>query len=215
MSHNKEELKDKSRQLISLFEEISALLKQIEIDPEEAQHKKQLRGISRMISSFERRGVQVPAELRNLKASLVNKLTESEDISIIINEIYSEINKNFPGITKNHIKKAKRSYSGNANRSQSSIKLIELIDAGLIEPNTKIFHKSRKYSFDGIILKNGQISINIKGEDKLFDSLSMAAVAYKNRPINGWYFWKVTKNGRDIKLRELRQEYFDNSNKTS
>lgn len=211
---SKQELKEKSKELISLIKKVSDLIKQFDIDLEELSHKKQLKGISRTISNFERRGIPVPTELRDLKTSLVNKLSESEDINNIKVEIYSEIEKCFPDIPKNHKRRIIRIDPANQNRTKSSIKLIDLINAGLIEPNTKIFHKSKRFSYDGTIMKNGQVSVFINSENQIFDSLSAAAISLKNRSINGWAFWKITRNGKDIKLNEIRNEYSENYNKT-
>ncbi len=77
-----------------------------------------------------------------------------------------------------------------------------------VERALKGLHGKRLYGIyqgkpcKAVIYNNGRIKL----EGRFFDSPSAAASAVRKRPTNGWFFWKIRQNGKQVILDELRRE---------
>lgn len=83
----------------------------------------------------------------------------------------------------------------------------DLISAGLVTPGQVLYTRSKaRTNQTATILDGGQIQVN----DKIFDSLSLAAMAALNRvSANGWRAWLVSRE--PIKsMSDLRDEFREN-----
>lgn len=87
---------------------------------------------------------------------------------------------------------------------KKDIELKKLIEEGLIKPNSKVYASSVEKT-EGIINKNGSISLTINGEEKNFPYPSGAARAIVKLSVNGWKFWKIKENDRFVELSEIKK----------
>lgn len=84
------------------------------------------------------------------------------------------------------------------------ISLKDLIDQGLINPGTRIFHESRDKTYSAEITVDGKIKLE---DGSIESSLSTAALKLTNTSINGWIWWYyVDKNGEKKALDHLREK---------
>jgi hypothetical protein len=88
------------------------------------------------------------------------------------------------------------------------IELKNLIDEGLIKPNTKVYASSDE-KIEGLINKKGAIILTIDGKEKIFPFPSGAARAIVNLSVNGWKFWRIKENERFVELSEIKKRYLN------
>lgn len=209
---NENTLQQKLKDLLHLLKDVSGSVKSFKEQNKEFVIKEQLKGISNTISTFENKNLSVPAELRNLRTSLISKLSDIEETNKLFLEFQNEIRTLF-NIRETEKPKEKVKTSGIRFRSKKNyptISLSELVSVSLIEPNTKIVHRGRITNYSGIIMKNGTILCNIRGANKFFDTPSAAAEALSGGSKNGWDWWFIIKDGKDIPLSKFRDEYIKN-----
>ena len=113
--------------------------------------------------------------------------------------------------TEKKISTHDNSSNGKKNHAHYPYSLKDIIDAGFIEPNTKIFSTEAKYPAEATILENGEIYFN----SQTYRNLSPAGKAVKkyhkaekSLSTAGWDFW-ATKNpdGSFKRLAQWREEY--------
>lgn len=199
---NLSDLKKKICELLSLLKDVIAYIRQIDNSEKEMEVREQVKGISKIISDLELKRIPIPNELRNLKSSLINQLTELEELNKAVSVFYIDI-KAILGLKP----QPKPLPSPQPKPNTASIHLKDLVDDGIILPNTKIMGRKNKISFQGTITQNGQILVNINGVNKYFDSPSGAAKAILGHDINGWDWWSVIKEDKKISLSVFREKY--------
>ena len=83
------------------------------------------------------------------------------------------------------------------------VNVIDLISAGLVSVGQSIYpRRSKDVGRVAQILEDGRIKI----DEKVFNSLSLAAIYLTHRPINGWSYWLSDEKSR-VSMADLRQEY--------
>ena len=98
------------------------------------------------------------------------------------------------------------------------IKLIDLIEAGLIKPPFSIHANFKRKDFSAEIDKDGFVLL----DDRRYTSLSIAGgmvrASLSGKPsdglpyrrVNGWDFWKFKdSNGHMISINELRKQWIE------
>ncbi|WP_334153808.1 GmrSD restriction endonuclease domain-containing protein [Tepidimonas sp.] len=84
-----------------------------------------------------------------------------------------------------------------------TVEIADLIAAGLLAPGQVLYSRPGKYGGrSGRILSNGRIDV----EGKVFENPSSAAVHIRQKPTNGWDFWRLDPSG-GRPLNEVRAEY--------
>lgn len=84
-----------------------------------------------------------------------------------------------------------------------TVEVSDLLEGGLLTPGQTLYSRPGKYGgHQARILSDGQIQVG----DKVFSSLSQAGIFVRNRPTNGWHFWRIEANGRRS-MHDLRTEY--------
>lgn len=201
----------KIRDFIVSIKEIYQLIESYKNSNSESELREHLRGITKAISTFEQRKVSVPSEFRELKTSLINKLSEIDEINKILLELNNEI-KSLLNIIELLLARGKSdSNKGEKNpKIFSNIKLTELISAGLLSPNTRIVHSSKTSNFVGTITKDGRILCLINGTNKFFDSPSGAAQALSGGSKNGWDWWYIQQDNKLVPLAKIREKFLNN-----
>jgi hypothetical protein len=84
---------------------------------------------------------------------------------------------------------------------KSAVSVMQLLDAGLVEPGTTLTGRHRNKQTTARVEPNAEIALPGVGR---FRSPSLAANAVTGRNTNGWSFWKLS-DGRT--LGELRAAF--------
>ena len=72
---------------------------------------------------------------------------------------------------------------------------------GIVGGGKRIYATYRGKDYKAVVYNNGRIKFN----GQFYDSPSAAAKAVRKRATNGWAFWRIRKNGEQVKLSELRK----------
>ncbi|NJP95415.1 DUF2924 domain-containing protein [Nonomuraea sp. FMUSA5-5] len=91
-----------------------------------------------------------------------------------------------------------------SERYRSKITVLDLIQAGLLAPGTRLVAASRKHPGSAVVAADGSILYN--GQKKKYPSLSTPAHELTGRPQNGWNFWKVETPSGWVKIGRLRHQ---------
>ena len=207
-----ENLSQKINDILSSIKEISSYIKNHNTSNKESELKEQLIGIQKTISSFEQKHLSIPSGLRDLKSSLINELSEIEELNKIINDFQNELKSilNIKLDTKKGHNNSKVDKTESKGRTYLNIKLSDIVSAGFIMPNSKIIHKGRDVNSVGTISQNGRIYCNIRGSNKSFETLSGAAEAIEGGSRNGWEWWFIQNGEKLVPLSKIRDLYLNN-----
>ena len=94
------------------------------------------------------------------------------------------------------------------------IEVMDLIKAGLINPNDKIYRIYNGEKHKAEILRDGKIRLEYDGT--VVNSLSKATGRISKKSENGWIIWKyIDRSGKEWLMSELRDMVFPNSHKNS
>jgi hypothetical protein len=79
----------------------------------------------------------------------------------------------------------------------------DVLDAGLLWPGAVLRPARPAYQGAAVVLEDGRLKVG----DQVFDTPSPAAEAVSGKkPIAGWEFWAVEKDGGLVTLYELREQ---------
>lgn len=81
----------------------------------------------------------------------------------------------------------------------------DLLDAGLVQANQKIFRDYKGTRYEGEILASGKIRLLHDGTE--WGSLSWAGAHITQHAINGWRWWYTISNSEKILMDVLRDKY--------
>lgn len=204
---SREELVNKISESLSSINELIAEIKNYKQPDIYLSLREQLKGVSNTITDFEKRKIPVPDQLRQLKATLFNQISEYDETEKAIQHFYLTLQNIISPYQKPEPKGSKSSSGRSRKTPLTSIQLKDLIDEGILFPNTKIIRRGRNETFYGIITQKGQIVVSINGSSKIFDTPSGAAEKLTGRSINGWDWWSVVKDNKEIRLSVFREKY--------
>lgn len=81
-----------------------------------------------------------------------------------------------------------------------------LLDAGIVKPGQIIFSWYKDRKCEARLLGDG--SIELLSDSSKHDSLSSAGQAITHSAVNGWVWWRTTReNGKECEMAEQRNEY--------
>jgi hypothetical protein len=94
--------------------------------------------------------------------------------------------------------------AGKAYRGQVyyGIKLLDLIDAGLMQVDTTLLSTNSAYPATATVRRNGLIET----DGGFYETPFAAASAVRGGAANGWDFWAADVDGRKVPLADLRRE---------
>lgn len=170
----------------------------------------QLNAIVKSSDKLTKTEVNIPTELRELKFKLIKELDkykEAEELQkellVILSQYVSVKQQSKPSkpIAQKQVKKV--------TATTPQFELINLINSGLIAPNTKIVKQYKGYLHTAIITKEGKIKTNYKNQVILHNSPSSAAVYLTQKSQNGWTWWQVDGDAKDRTLDYYRQQYLN------
>ncbi|MGV8815650.1 MAG: hypothetical protein ACOH2D_16230 [Gelidibacter sp.] len=202
-----EGVKEKIEQVNSLLDEIKSELNPLLNNAQKTEKKTQLEAVVKMTDQFDKINIDIPDEIRTLKFKLIQEMDQL-DAAVELNRDLQNMLLSFVDQNKVRSKRQKKESStikSKPPKIQFGIKLIDLIEAKLIEPNTKIINTVDGEKYEATITQNGKVKLVHNHTTTLFNSLSSAAKAIMGRAINGWTWWYIVDNSGKKYLDYYRQ----------
>jgi len=186
-----EGVQDKIAQLKSLLEDINSQLAPWLKNSSKTDKQVQLDAVVKLSEKFDKIDTDLPNEIRSLKFKLIqeiDKFKEAEKLNQELTNVLSPFfkQKNFKSVTPKSSNSAPVT-----NKKHFGIKVIDLLQNNIIQPNTKIYKKLNNQHYEALILANGTIKLVHNNNTTFHKSLSLAAREIVERPINGWTWWEI------------------------
>lgn len=180
-----------------------------------AEVQSQLSAIVKSSDRLIKTEVNVPAELRELKFKLMKELDKFKEAEILQAELLKILGEYVSIKPQRTIQKQKQRKSHKKHKEVTpQFDLVNLIDAGLLPPNTKLVKKYKGFLHTAILTKDGKIKTNHNNKVVFHSSPSSAAVYLTQKAQNGWTWWIVEGNGNNKTLDFYRQQYLSQNNET-
>lgn len=205
MNRWKIEIEGIKTQLLNLTEQLRVFLDKKRKEDLYAQ----LLSVEKNINNLTKAGIEVPNELRELKLRLMSESDQLKEAATARKELeelllqYVQPQKPYKKTPKKEVPKRKV-----IRTSSTRVKLIDLIKAQVLSPNTGLYRKYKNGIYRAVITTEGQIQLMIKGHTQYFDTPSGAAKAVTKKPTDGWTWWLVENESKF--LDEYRKKYFEN-----
>jgi hypothetical protein len=206
-----ESLKEKLERIKSLLEEFNNQLNSSLGNPSKIEKETQLNQITKLTEKFDKLNTTIPNEIRELKFKLMNELDQYNEVEIIKNE-FNKLLEEY--LTDKKIKKytAQKKSTLKVDRkisrnNRSNVQLIDLIDKGIIQPNTYIVREYKGNILSGKINVNGEIEFKHNNDTLIFKSLSTAAEKLTGRSISGWDWWRIKGDPKSKSINFYRQKF--------
>lgn len=179
----------------------------------------QLNNIEKTIRNLQKGNTAIPAELRELKLTLVNetdnwqeaKNKKPEIIDLLIDFItkYSDTLINQPGNQheKRIIKKPR------IKKFSEQVQVSDLLKSNILNEGIELSRTYKGNYFSAIIKADGIIETKVNGKIEQFATPSAAAVAVSNKSQNGWKWWFTSFEGTIRDLNYYRQKYLQKQTK--
>ena len=201
-------MKDIQERVTDVLNELSEVISELvkrekELEPD---HKaEQLRAIQNSIDLLETNKTPVPEALLKLKLEFVEKLNLAEeyneiklDIKNSMLEIVEKLNENEFNVRSRTKKSGKRIY------------VSQLVQDGLIKPNTPILGRTKTDTYRARINEKGMIVVKFGDKEVEYDNPTNAATEVIGRFRNGWDWWQLDGDTNNISLDEIRTKYRQN-----
>lgn len=203
-----ESIKEKIKQVELLLEDIKSQLDLCLNNAVKADKETQLDAIVKMADKFEKLNIELPDEMRTLKFKLIQEIDQF-DAAESLNKELQDVLMPFVNQTAPKHKRSKTTSTTKIKApKQFGVKLIDLIEAKLIEPNTKITNTVEGQNYEAIITPNGKVKLAHNNSE--FNSLSSAAKEIMGRPINGWVWWQIEDDSGKRDIDYYRQIFIRN-----
>jgi hypothetical protein len=175
----------------------------------------QLKAISKSTDKLSQNNVNIPAELRELKFKLIKQLDEFKEAEELHKKLLTILSA-YVSIKpiRSNTKPEKKPMIKKEQATTPKFELVNLVNSGLLSANTKLVKRYKGILLTGIITKEGKIKTTHNGITTLHNSPSSAAVAFIQKPTNGWTWWAVEGDAKDRTLNYYRQQYLNKHNET-
>lgn len=205
-----ESIKDKIAQVTSLLNDIKSQLEPWLNSSNKNDKQIQLDAVLKLTDKFDKIDTDLPAEIRSLKFKLIQEVDQFKEAEVLNQELTNALMPFLNQRTVKSSKPTKTHTASSATKKQFGIKVIELIENNLIQPNTKIYKRVDNHEYEALITPNGRIKLIHNNKTTFHNSLSLAAKEIMERPINGWTWWEI-KDGFERKtLDYYRQKLIRN-----
>lgn len=205
-----EGIQDKIAQVKVLLEDIKSQLGPWLINTRKADKQLQLEAVSKLTEKFDKMDTNLPSEIRELKFKLIQEIDKFKEAEQLSQELANTL---APFVNQKTVKKIKSiSLIKNTATSpkQYGIKVYDLIEYNIIEPNTKIYKRVNNEEYEALITSNGTIKLTLNNKTTVHNSLSLAAKEIMGRPINGWTWWEIKESAGNKTLDHYRQKLLRN-----
>ncbi len=169
----------------------------------------QLHSIEQTINKLSKTGVEIPAELRDLKFRLLSDIDQYKEAATAQKDL-EELLQHYVTPKKAYTRKEKvKPIKQSVVRTTNTrVELIDLLNAKVIAPNTKLYRNYKNQDFKATLTAEGQIKLGINGQTEYFDSPSSAAVTATGKSQNGWTWWLIENENKT--LDDYRKKYLNN-----
>jgi predicted component of viral defense system (DUF524 family) len=193
----------------SQLQELTLQLKPLLNADKKAALVTQLHSIEQTINKLSKTGVEIPAELRDLKFRLLSDIDLFKEAATAQKEL-EELLLHYVTPKKAYAKKEKiKAVKQKTVRTTNTrVELIDLLNAKVIAPNTKLYRNYKNQDFKATLTAEGQIKLSINGQTEYFDSPSSAAVTATGKSQNGWTWWLIENENKT--LDDYRKKYMNN-----
>ena len=184
-------------------------------EADKTEKQNQLNAVAGSLDKLTKTEVTIPSELRDLKLKLHRELDKFKEAKIIKAEL-GEMLSQFVD-AKKPIQKRVQAKKGSIKKSKPSgnrIELLNLIQNGILEPNTKICKDFKGLHFEAIITGEGKIKYTKNGIIKTFNTPSAAAEYLSKAKQNGWTWWSLEGDTKGRTLDYYRQKYIQHGKET-
>jgi Restriction Enzyme Adenine Methylase Associated len=202
-------IKHKIEQVKVLLNEIESELKPLLNHGNKADKQAQLDVVIKMANKLDKIDTELPPEIRNLKFKLIQEIDQYKEAEKLNIELQNTLAP-FVNFRAAKRKKNKTSNSSSGPKKHFGIKVIDLIENQLIQPNTKIVKTVNGQDYEALITPNGKIKLEHNGNTTIHNSLSLAAKEIMERPINGWTWWEIQEGLTRRNLDYYRQKFIRN-----
>jgi hypothetical protein len=184
-----------------------------------AEKVSQLNNIEKTIRNLQKGNTAIPADLRELKLSLVNETdnwqeakNKKPEIIELLNDFISKhsdtaIKQPVNQHEKRIIKKPR------VKKFNEQVQVSDLLVSGILNEGIELFRTYKGNNFTAIIKADGTIETQVNGKMEQFATPSAAAVAVSNKSQNGWVWWFTSFEGTVRDLNFYRQKYLQNQTK--
>lgn len=200
-----EDIKEKIQQVKQLLQEIENGLSPLLNPTSKVDKKIQLDAVVKMADKFEKISTELPVEIRTLKFKLIQDIDQFKEAEQLNQELQNTLRPFFSNIEKKERKRKTKS-SGDGTKKQVGVKLIDLINAKLIKPHTKIVKCIKGQNYEASITSDGKVRLDINGRISVQNSLSWAAMELTGKAVNGWTWWEIEEDGTRRNLDYYRQK---------
>lgn len=208
-------LRAQINQIKSQLEDIQNQLNPWLNDADKTQKQNQLNAVAGTLDKLTKTDVTIPSELRELKLKLIRELDQFEEAKMIKAQLNEMLN-NFVAQKKSFRKSLPKKIikKKHIKPSGSKVDLSNLVQNGIIEPNTKIIKVFKGLRYEAIITEDGQIDITLNGLKKLYNSPSPVAKDIIKSAQNGWVWWSLEGDPKGRTLDYYRQKYIQHGKET-
>lgn len=201
------EIEKKIEQVTLLLEEIKSQLNPLLNNAHKSDKQEQLEVVAKMTDKFDKIGAELPDEIRTLKFKLIQEIDQFKEAEELNEKLQNTL---MPFILEKGPKTRKKNKGPSSQKNspkQYGINVIDLIEAKIIEPNTKIINTVDGQEYEALITPNGKIKLVHNDTTTVYNSLSSAAKEIMGRPINGWVWWQIEDSSGRKDLDYYRQKF--------
>lgn len=180
-----------------------------------AEKVSQLNYIEKTIRNLQKDNTAIPAELRELKLSLVNEADNWQEANKRKPEIIGLLQNFITKHTDNKINKVTNKQEKRiiikprVTKFSEQVEISDLLEAGILKNGVELYRTYKGQNFTAIIKDSGSIETQVNGKLEQFSTPSAAAVAVSNKSQNGWIWWFTSFEGTKRELDYYRKKYLE------
>jgi hypothetical protein len=178
-------------------------------DKESHKEKKaQLQSIEKTITNLQKNNTSIPDDLRELKFKLLKELDQFKDAEAAKAELHELLAPFLLGGNKQATKSklSKRVVKRPRKYEEPTVEIKDLIEAGYLSEGAVLTRLYKGVVYRAVITPERKIQLIDHANQEHFDTPSGAAVAASGKSQNGWTWWGIEGQGKDITLDHYRQK---------
>jgi hypothetical protein len=202
-------------QLKSELQEIQNKLSPWLNEADKTEKQNQLKAVAGSLDKLTKTEVTIPSELRELKLKLHRELDQFKEAKIIKAEL-DEMLSQFIIQKKSIRKRTPKKVLAKKNRKSTGIRIeiLNLIQKGILDPQTKIVKHFKGIHYEATITNEGQIELLHNGVTVSHSTPSAAAEYLSKARQNGWTWWSLEGDTKGRTLDYYRQKYIQHGKET-